>query len=153
MLFWVKLICPAGVSSSCAMVVMRTGAFIVFCPLRRVAADIYPFFHEHIFQGLARWNPILHTIDPLRHFSSSLGLSSAAVAPLPPCFRKLLDETVKIFAVFPSRLYLLDGEDNCMVSVPKARVTFTIAVGKVVKITRWCPPGLSRCCATHFGSF
>ena len=32
------------------------------------------------------------------------------------------------------------------------RVTFTIAVGKVAKIARWCPPGLSRCCATHLGS-
>ena len=27
-----QVICPAGDSSSCAMVVMRTGAFIVFCP-------------------------------------------------------------------------------------------------------------------------
>ena len=34
----------------------------------------------------------------------------------------------------------------------KVRVTFTIAVGKVAKIARWCPLGLSRCCATHFGS-
>ena len=60
----------------------------------------------------------LHTIDPLRHFSSSLGLSSAGVAPLPPCRRKLQDETVKTFAVFPLWLCLLDGEDNCMLSVP-----------------------------------
>ena len=56
----------------------------------------------------------LHTIDPLRHFSSSLGLSSAGVAPVPACSRKLLDETVNIFTVFPSWLCLLDGEDNCM---------------------------------------
>ena len=41
---------------------------------------------------------------------------SAGVAPLPPCFRKLLDETVKIFAVFPSWSHLLDGENNCMLS-------------------------------------
>ena len=32
------------------------------------------------------------------------------------------------------------------------RVTFTLAVGKVAKIGRWWPPGLSRCCASHFGS-
>ena len=112
MLFWVKLICPAGVSSSCAMVVMRTGAFIVL-PLRRVAADIYPLFHKHIFSMSRRLGSNLHTIDTLRHFSSSLGLSSAGVAP-----RKLLDGTVKTFTVFPSWLYLLDGEDNCMLSVP-----------------------------------
>ena len=43
---------------------------------------------------------------------------SAGVAPLPSCFHKLLDETVKTFAVFPSWMYLLDGEDNFMLSVP-----------------------------------
>ena len=42
----------------------------------------------------------------------------AGVVLLPPCSRKLLDETVKTCAVFPSWLYLLDGEDNCMLSVP-----------------------------------
>ena len=68
---------------------------------------------------MSRWlETSLHTIDPLRHFSSSLGLSSAGVAPLPPCSRKLPDVTVKTFTVFPSWLYLLDGEDNCMLSVP-----------------------------------
>ena len=40
------------------------------------------------------------------------------MAPLPPCSRKLLDKTVKTFAVFSSWLHLLDGEDNCMLSVP-----------------------------------
>ena len=54
----------------------------------------------------------------IQHFSSSLGLFSAGVAPLPPSYRKLLDETVKTFVVFPSRLYLFDGDDNCMLSVP-----------------------------------
>ena len=104
------------------------------------------------FFFMSRWlGSSLHTIDPLRHFSSSLALSSAGVAPLPPCSRKLPDETVKTFVVFPSWLYLPDGEDNCMLSV-LVRVTFTKAVGKVAKIARWCPPGLSRCCAPHFGS-
>ena len=40
------------------------------------------------------------------------------MAPLPPCSRKLLDETVKTYAVFPSWLHLLVGEDKCMLSVP-----------------------------------
>ena len=40
------------------------------------------------------------------------------MAPLPPCSRTILDETVKTLVVFPSWLYLLDGEDNCMLSVP-----------------------------------
>ena len=44
--------------------------------------------------------------------------SSAGVAPLPPCFHKLLSETVTTFAVFSSWMYLLDGDDSCMLSVP-----------------------------------
>ena len=117
MLFWVKLICPAGVSSSCAMVVM-SHLRLLSAALRRVAADIYPLFHKHVFSMSRRLGCSLHTIDPLGHFSFSLGLSSAGVAPLPPCSHKLPDETVKTFTVFPSWLYLLDGEDNCMLSVP-----------------------------------
>ena len=54
----------------------------------------------------------------LRRNSLNLGFKSAGVAPLPPCFRKLLDETVKTFAVFPSCWHLLDCDDNCMLSVP-----------------------------------
>ena len=98
MLFWVKFICPAGDSSF----------------RRCVATDIYPLLQARY----RRLESYLRTFDPLRHFSSLLGLSSAGVAPLPPCSRKLLDETVKTFAVFPSWLYFLDGEDNCMLSVP-----------------------------------
>ena len=92
----------------------------VYCllPLRRVTADINPLFHKHVFSMSRRLGSSLCTIDPLRHFSFSLGLSSAGVAPLPPCSRKLPDETVKTFTVFPSWLYLLDGEDKCMLSAP-----------------------------------
>ena len=60
----------------------------------------------------------VQTIDPLCQFSFSLELSSAGVAPLPPSYHKLLNETVTTFAVFPSCMYLLDGEDNDMLSVP-----------------------------------
>ena len=52
------------------------------------------------------------------YFLSHLGFTSAGVAPLSPRFRKLLDETVKTFAVFPSCLQLLDCDDNCMLSDP-----------------------------------
>ena len=49
---------PAGVSSSCATVVMRKGAFIVFCPSEEslqtsIHSSTYTFF-----QSLAGWNPI-----------------------------------------------------------------------------------------------
>ena len=70
------------------------------------------------FSRSRRLESNLRTIGPLRHFSLSLKLSSAGVAPLSPSSRKLLEETVKTVAVFPSWLHLLDGEDNCMLSVP-----------------------------------
>ena len=44
-------------------------------------------------------------------------LSSAGVAPLSPGFHKLLSVTVTTFAVFPSWMYLLGADDNCMLSV------------------------------------
>ena len=47
-------------------------------------------------------------------------LSSAGVAPLSPGFLKLLSDTVTTFAVFPSWMYLLGGDDNCMLSVPSS---------------------------------
>ena len=50
--------------------------------------------------------------------SLHLGFTSAGVAPFVTTFRKLLDETVKTFAVFPSCLQLLDCDDNCMLSDP-----------------------------------
>ena len=54
----------------------------------------------------------------LRRISHYLGFKSAGVAPLPSCFRKLLDETVNNIAVFPSCLHFLVCDDNCMLSVP-----------------------------------
>ena len=44
--------------------------------------------------------------------------SSAGVAPLPPGFHKLLSVTFTTFAVFPSWLNLLGGDDDYMLSVP-----------------------------------
>ena len=52
--------------------------------------------------------------------SPYLGFTRAGVAPLSPRFRKLLDETVKIFAVFPWCLQLLVFDDKCMLSVPSS---------------------------------
>ena len=67
-------------------------------------------------------------------------------------FSKATRRDSQDFAVFPlffPMLYLLDGEDNCVWSVP---ITFTIVVCKVAKTAWWCPPGLSRCCSTLCGS-
>ena len=46
--------------------------------------------------------------------------SSVGVAPLPPGFHKLLSVTVTTVAVLPSWMYLLGGDDNCMLSVPSS---------------------------------
>ena len=54
-------------------------------------------------------------------------LSSAGVAPLPPGFHKLLSVTVTAFAVFPSWMYLLGGDDDCMLSVPSTTCDFHIS--------------------------
>ena len=45
-------------------------------------------------------------------------LSSAGVAPLSPGFLKLLSDTLTTFAVFPSWMFLLGGDVNCMLPVP-----------------------------------
>ena len=148
MLFWVKFICLARrfIVVGHGGNVHRDVYSILF--LRGVAVDMYPFLHECFFR-LAGWNPIYVQSGPLRHFS--LGLRSAGVAPLPPCSRKLLNETVKTFAVFPSWLHLLNGEDNCMLFVPLRTSDLHCSSFQVAKSARWCPPGLSRCCATHTG--
>ena len=112
----------ANLSSWCFIVVRHggdvTGAFIVFCPSEESPQTYILSSTNTFFSMSRRLGSSLHTIGPLRHFSFSLGFSSAGVAPLPPCSHKLLDETVKTFTVFPSWLYLLDFEDNCMLSVP-----------------------------------
>ena len=58
-------------------------------------------------------------------------LSSAGVAPLPPVFHKLLSVTVTTFAVFPSWMYLLGGDDNCMLSVPSSTCDLHISCWQV----------------------
>ena len=125
-----KVYLPVGVSSSCAMVVMLIGECIVSCspgasPLVYIHYSMNTFFMFSLF-GIQFTNN-----RPLCHFSFSLGLSSAGVAQLPPCFFKLFDETVQTFAVFSSYMYLLDGDDNCMLSV--LRVTSTLTLGKVAE--------------------
>ena len=146
----------ANLPSWCVIVLRHgghvTGAFTVFCPqkCRRRQKSSLP--QTCFFQCLAGGDPVYIQSTLWDNFSFSLWLSSAGVAPLPPCSHKLLDETVKTFTVFPR---------GCIFSMVKTivcclchlvRVTFTIAVGKVTKIARCCPPELSRCCATHFGS-
>ena len=86
--------------------------------LRRVVADLQPLFHKRFFQGLTDWDLLFFFFfDPLCHFTFSLEVSSAGVAQLPPSYHKLLNEKVTTFAVFPSWMYPLESEDNCMLSV------------------------------------
>ena len=66
------------------------------------------------FLGCRRFHSNIRAVG----LSQTLGFKSARVTPLPSCSRKILDETVKTFAVFLSWLHCLDGEDDCMLSVP-----------------------------------
>ena len=97
---------------------MRTRKSITFC-----SSDESPPAHSHSSKcALFKVSPVGIQNTCSRALSDAFPFiwdsKSAGVAPLPPCSRKLLDETVKTFAVFPSWLHLLDGEDNCMLSVP-----------------------------------
>ena len=76
-------------------------------------------------------------------------LSSAGVAPLPPGFHKLLSVTVTTFAVFLSWMYLLGGDDNCMLSVPSS--TCDLHIGTVVTFARRWLLKLLRCSTKHCG--
>ena len=78
---------------------------------------------------------------PLRRVSHYLGFKSAGVAPLPPCFRKLLDETVLTVAVFPSCLHLLDCDDNSMMSVPLSTSDFHCSRWQSGEICQWLSTG------------
>ena len=150
-MFWVKLICPAGVSSSCAMVVMRTGAFIVFCPSEEslqtsIHSSTYTFF-----QGLAGWHPI--------YVQSAL----CDTFPFPWGYQVLVwHHCHHVLASSQTRqskplLFFPRGGAFSMVKTIACcpchvlRVTSTLAVGNVAKIARRCRLGLSRCCATRPG--
>ena len=61
---------------------------------------------------------------------SSLMLSSAGVAPLPPSLHRLLSVTVTTLAVLPSWMYRLGGDDNCILSVPSSTCNLRIGCWK-----------------------
>ena len=107
----------------------------MYCLLfaRCVAAGLYPLFHEHIFQVLAVWNPVFTNNRPSVSLFLFLGTVKCWCGTIAPCSVKLFDETVKTFAFFSSYMYLLDGDDNCMLSVPCSTSDFTLVLGKVAK--------------------
>ena len=93
------------------------GTSVTFC-----SSDEPPPTNSHsskyAFSRCLRLESKIRAVGLSETLFSFSGLKSGGVAPLPPCCRKLLDETVKTIAVFPAWLHLLDGEDNCMMSVP-----------------------------------
>ena len=117
MLFWVKLFYPAGVSLSCVMVVMCAGAFIVFCPSEELPPIFYPFFHKHIVQGLTGWNPLYKqsTLCVTFPFSGAIKCWCGTIATM---FSQAPGRDSQDLCRFSSWMYLFDGEDNCMLSVP-----------------------------------
>ena len=120
-------------------------------PLRRVVADLYPLFHERLVQGLTGWDlryqqlilcvtfPFLRSYQVLvwHHCHQVIASFSARQSrPLP---------------FFPSWMYLLDGDDNCMLSMPFSTSDLHFAVGRVAKIARRWLPELLCYLATHCG--
>ena len=99
MLFWIKFLYTAGVSLSCDMVVKRAGTFIVHCTSKELS-PIYIHSSMNAFFKASMIEIYFITIDPLCGFSFSPELSSAGVAPLPPRFHKILNETVTTFCRF-----------------------------------------------------
>ena len=59
---------------------------------KRFIADEYPLFQVRVFQGLFDGDLLFIHFDSFCGLFPSLELSSAGVAPLPPCFYKLLSE-------------------------------------------------------------
>ena len=108
---------------------------------------------RHVFSMSRQWRSSLHTIDPLGQFFL-----------FPVALKCWCGTIATMFSQAPrtrhSRPWLFFPR-GCIFSTVKTivcclchllRVTFTKAVGKVAKIARCCPPELTRCCATHFGS-
>ena len=65
----------------------------------------------------------------------------------------LPDETVKTFIVCPSWLCLLDGEDNCMLSVPSSTCDLLISCWQSAKFARRWLVKILRCSTAHCGFF
>ena len=151
--FGVKFVCPAGDSLSCDMVVMRTGAFSVFCSEESPQTSICSSKKKKKkrFSRSRSLESSSHTIDPRRHSSSALGLSSAGVPPLSPRSRQLFDETVKIFVVSPRDVPCRWWRQLHVVRAIKYEWLPTFAVGKVSKISRWWVAEPSCCLATNCG--
>ena len=81
-------------------------------------------------------------------FRSYLSFKCAGVAPLPPRYRKILDESVKTFAVFPSCEQLLDCDDNCMLSVPLSTSDIHYSRWHSREIYQVLSTGVLRCFST-----
>ena len=88
MLFEVKFICPAGVSSLCAMVVERAGSIIVFYTSEELPT-IYVHSSINFFQDLTDLDLLYKQLTSVT-FPFLWKLPSVGVAPLPPNFHKFL---------------------------------------------------------------
>ena len=142
MLFWVNFTCPVGDSSSCAMVVMCTGASAVFC-----SSDESPPTYIHSSTNT------FYKVSPVGIQFTYNGPSETFFlfpgAPIATMFSQAPTRDSQDICCFS--LVVVPSEDNCILSVPLSTSDLHKGVGKVAKIARWCPPGLSRCCATHSG--
>ena len=99
------------------MVVMSQGR-LLSSALRSVAAGRNPLFHRHVFSMSRRWGSSLHTIDPLGQFFLFPVALKCWCGTIATMFSQAPRRDSQDLYCFPSWLYLLDGEDNCMLSVP-----------------------------------
>ena len=142
--------------SWCFIVVRHGGnvtkVFIVFCPSEESPQTYILSSTNTFFQCLAGWDPVyiqstLWDIFPLPWGSQVLVWHHCHHA-----FTSSYTRQSRPLLFFPRGCIFSMVTTIVCCLCHLVRVTFTIAVGKVAKIARRCPPGLSRCCATHFGS-
>ena len=98
--------------------VIRTGGVYCLLHLRRVAADIYPLFHKHVFFNVSLVGIQFTYNRPSETFFLFPGALKCWCGTIATMFWQAPGRDSPDLYCFPSWLYLLDGEDNCMLFVP-----------------------------------
>ena len=146
MLFWVKFICLAGVSSSCALVAMCTGALIVFCsseesPPTSIYSSTNTFFKVSLIGIQFTYNRPSETFFL---FPEVLKCWCGTIATM---FSQAPARDSQDLLFFPRGFSMVMTIACCPCHL--VRVTSTLAVGKVAKIARRYLLMFSRCSTTH----
>ena len=133
-------------SSSCAMVVMCTGALVVFCsseesPPTSIHSYTNTFFNVSLVGNQFTYNRPSETFFL---FPGALKCWCGTIATMFSQAPRRDSQDLYCFSLVGCTFSMVKTIACCLCHL--VRVTFT------GEIARWCPPRLSRCCATHFGS-